>query len=93
MLHATCFIRTTPLRHLQASPSYATDFDGRGATGSARRISESGVVNLPGEAEGRGAGMDAERARRKWEQWRLREETAFAKRLREKARLRDWYPL
>lgn len=73
-----------PFRHRQAA-NYTLSLDGRRVAGTTRRAAESPPVKLQEEVGG--GAVDVERVRREWEQWRLREETAFAKRLREKASL------
>ena len=81
---ARCMLHAAPFRHRQAAPDPLL-FDGRQVAGSPKRAAEGQQVELQGEVERKGA--DVERLRREWEQWRLREETAFAKRLREKVGL------
>ena len=73
-----------PFRHRQAA-NYTLNLDGRRVAGATRRPADGPPVKLQ-EGVG-GTALDVERVRREWEQWRLREETAFAKRLREKASL------
>lgn len=85
MLHAARYmLHGAPLRHRQAAAHTLLLMAERQVAASTRRAVEGPAGKLQGGVGGEAEGVDVERVRREWEQWRLREETAFAKRLREK---------
>lgn len=86
MVIACYMLHGAPFRHRQAAPHTHTliIMAERQVKVSTRQAAEGPAGKLQGGVGGKAEGVDVERVRREWEQWRLREETAFAKRLREK---------